>query len=45
MKFKTFKEAEDYYFYNLAQTNNMHGEEQKRLDRWMEEQEIEEIIN
>ena len=42
MKFNTIKEAEDYYFENLARTNNMHGEEDARLDRFIEEQEISE---
>lgn len=43
MKFKTIKKAEDYYFEKISRTNNMHGEEDKRLDNWLDEQEIEEI--
>jgi hypothetical protein len=44
MKFKTIEEAEDYYMSSLATTNNAHEEEDDKLDRWLEEQEIEEII-
>ncbi len=43
MVFKTIKQAEDYFMGHYAQTNNMHGEEDARLDRWVEEQEIEEL--
>jgi len=45
MEFKTIKDAEDYYFENIAQTNNMHGEEQTRLANWIDEQDIEDINN
>lgn len=45
MKFKTVEEAEDYYIGNLSATNNMHGEEDARMDRWLEDQEIEETKN
>ena len=50
MKFKTIKEATEYYFSKIdqtnysynAKTNNSHDEEEARLDSWLEEQEIEE---
>lgn len=42
MVFKSFQEAEEYYFENLAKTNNMHDEEESALERWLENQEIEE---
>jgi hypothetical protein len=42
MKFKTYNEAEEYYFSNIAKTNNMHGEESANLENWLGEQNIEE---
>ncbi len=44
MKFKTLQEAEDYYFSNFARTNNMHDEETASLERWLEDQEINELL-
>lgn len=44
-KFKTIKEAEDYYMATIAKNNNMHGEIESRLERWLEEQDIEEVKN
>ena len=40
MKFETIQEAEDYYFANLAKTNNMHGEEDASLERCINSVEI-----
>lgn len=42
MKFKTYDEAENYYIGNLSATNNMHGEEDAKMERWVMEQEIDE---
>jgi len=43
MNFKTIEEAEDYYMSNLASTNNSHEEEDSKMDRWLEDQNIEEV--
>lgn len=42
-RFKTIQEAEEYYMGKFANTNNMHGEEDEMLERWLSEQEIEEV--
>lgn len=42
MNFKTIEEAEDYYMSNLARTNNSKGEEDSRMERWLEDQQIDE---
>lgn len=41
-RFKTVEEAEEYFMGKYAYTNNMHGEEDERLERWLSEQDIEE---
>lgn len=38
--FQTLEDAESYYFTYLAQTNNMHGEEDSRLNSWLDKQKI-----
>jgi hypothetical protein len=43
MNFKTVEEAENYYMSHLAQTNNAHEEEDAKMDRWLEDQEIDEV--
>ena len=43
MKFKSIDEATKYFFSKIALTNNSHNEEEARLDKWLGEQEIEEI--
>lgn len=40
MKFETYREAEQFYFEKIAQTNNAHNEEDWRLEWWLGEQEI-----
>jgi hypothetical protein len=42
MHFKTYKEAGDYYIGNLSATNNMHGEEDNKMENWVMEQNIDE---
>jgi hypothetical protein len=41
MHFKTYKEAEDYYL-TFSVTNNMHGEEDNKMENWVMEQEVDE---
>jgi len=40
--FKTYKEAEDYFIGNLSATNNMHGEEDNKMENWVMKQNIDE---
>ena len=43
MNFKTIEEAENYYIEKYALTDNSKGEEDARMDRWIEDQDIDEV--